>query len=84
MMPDWWEEKYNLNPEYPADAVMDEDEDGYTNLKEYQMGTNPIKDIFLQNAAYRLRENGWYIAGSMVLFILLLALAEFGRRRRYI
>jgi len=59
------------------------DGDGYTNLKEYQMGTNPVKDIFLQNAVYKVRENRWYIAGSVVLFVLLLALAEYGRRRRY-
>jgi len=83
-MPDWWEEKYNLNPENPADATMDRDGDGYTNLKEYQMGTNPAKDIFLQNAAYKVRENRWYFAGSVVLFVLLLALAEYGRRRRSI
>jgi len=83
MMPDWWEEKYNFNPESPADAAMDRDGDGYTNLKEYQMGTNPVKDIFLQNAAYKVRENRWYVAGSVVLFVLLLALAEYGRRRRY-
>lgn len=84
MMPDWWEEKYNLNPENPADATMDRDGDGYINLKEYQMGTNPAKDSFLQNAAYKLRENRWYFAGSVVLFVLLLALAEYGRRRRSI
>ena len=83
-MPNWWEEKYNLNPENPIDATMDRDGDGYTNMKEYQMGTNPAKNIFLQNAAYKVRENRWYLAGSVLLFVLLLVLIAYGRRRRSI
>jgi len=40
LMPDWWEVKYfnNIN-EVGPDA--DDDKDGFTNLEEYEAGTNP-------------------------------------------
>jgi WD40-like Beta Propeller Repeat len=40
-MPDDWERQYGLNPTDPADAALDPDGDGKTNLQEYQAGTNP-------------------------------------------
>ena len=40
-MPDSWENTYTLNPNDPADAGHDPDQDGLTNLREYQLGTNP-------------------------------------------
>jgi type II secretory pathway pseudopilin PulG len=40
-IPDWWEERIvGLNPENSNDALLDLDEDGYSNLEEYQRGTN--------------------------------------------
>ena len=41
-MPDEWERKYDLNPQDPADAELDSDEDGFTNAQEYADGTNPL------------------------------------------
>lgn len=81
-MPDWWEEKYNLDPEDPTDADDDTDGDEYTNLKEYEIGTNPLKTIFIQNVAYRVRNNIWYLAGSIVLFLLIVIMSIYGKRRR--
>jgi hypothetical protein len=40
-MADWFEFKYNLDPEYDGDAGMDNDSDDLTNLGEYQAGTDP-------------------------------------------
>jgi hypothetical protein len=40
-MPDAWEIQHGLNPHDPADAVADNDHDGYTNLEEYLNGTDP-------------------------------------------
>jgi fimbrial isopeptide formation D2 family protein len=40
-MPDWWEVANNLDPLNPADANLDNDGDGFTNLQEYKNGTNP-------------------------------------------
>lgn len=43
-MPDAWEEKHNLNPDSPADATLDPDEDLLSNLDEYELGTDPNED----------------------------------------
>jgi len=41
-MPDFWENQYGLNRNNPADANLDNDGDGATNLEEYLAGTSPI------------------------------------------
>lgn len=40
-MPDWWEDFYGFNKNNPADANQDADNDGSTNLDEYQRKTDP-------------------------------------------
>jgi hypothetical protein len=40
-MPDEWEIAHGLDPNNPADASLDPDNDGLTNLQEYQRSTNP-------------------------------------------
>jgi transcription elongation factor Elf1 len=40
-MPDIWEKEYSLNPDSAADANNDPDADGFSNLEEYQGGTDP-------------------------------------------
>ncbi len=40
-MPDAWELLYTLNPASASDAGLDLDNDGLTNLQEYQWGANP-------------------------------------------
>ena len=42
-MPDAWETKYGLNPNDPADAVLDCNGDGYTNIEKYINGIDPTK-----------------------------------------
>jgi hypothetical protein len=42
-LPDEWERKYGLNPQDPADAELDSDEDGFTNLQEFKDGTDPLE-----------------------------------------
>ena len=81
-MPDSWEEKYGLNPEDSTDANGNIDGDEYTNLKEYKIGTNPAKDIFLENAGYRVKENGGFLVASLVLFIVIVLMSIYGKRRR--
>ena len=81
-IPNWWEEKYGFNPEFKFDAEEDSDEDGLTNLEEFKAGTNPLKDIFVENAAFRIKDNALYLAASIVLFLLMLILSFFGKRRK--
>ena len=41
-MPNWFENQHaGLNRENPADAALDLDGDGLTNLEEFQSGTDP-------------------------------------------
>ena len=82
-MPDNWEEQYDgLNPRDPNDASGDLDNDGIKNVDEYKNNGNPLKDIFSENAAFRIKENIAYLAGSIVLFIFLFILFLLGIRRR--
>ena len=47
-IPDYWEERYGLNPNNPADAALDSDGDGLTNLQEYSTGSDPtVPDLVL-------------------------------------
>ena len=41
-MPDNWEVDYGFNPNSAADAALDFDKDGATNLQEFVASTNPI------------------------------------------
>ena len=40
-MPATWELIYQFNPNDPRDAAQDADADGLSNLREYELGTNP-------------------------------------------
>lgn len=40
-MPDAWETAHGLSPNSPDDAAQDADQDGASNLAEYQAGTDP-------------------------------------------
>lgn len=44
-MPDWWELKFKLNPNNPADAILDCNGDGYTNIEKYINGIDPTQKI---------------------------------------
>ena len=71
-MPDWWEERYGFNPYDSTDGKKDYDDDGVKNYEEYLGETNPHKNIMIQNIAYRVRSNVWYIVASITMFILLI------------
>ncbi len=43
-MTDEWEKKYGLNPLSAADAAIDKDGDGLTNLQEFQLQTSPASE----------------------------------------
>jgi hypothetical protein len=40
-LPDWWEDKFGLNKNNPADASLDSDGDGVSNVNEFLAGTLP-------------------------------------------
>lgn len=41
LIPDWWEAEWGTNP-LVKDATLDPDDDGLTNLQEYQNNTDPL------------------------------------------
>ncbi len=41
LIPDGWEKQHNLNPLNPADANLDPDSDGLTNINEYRHNSSP-------------------------------------------
>lgn len=41
-LPDDWEIRHQLNPRDPADASIDSDNDGYSNIEEFINGTAPL------------------------------------------
>lgn len=40
-MPDDWEQRHGLNPNFADDGAMDADGDGYTNVEEFLNGSDP-------------------------------------------
>jgi hypothetical protein len=80
-MPNSWEEKYSLDSFNASDSKIDLDNDGYTNLEEYKMKTNPRKNILLQNIAYEIRNNVWYLIISVILFLSLLLVTYHAKRK---
>jgi len=50
-LPDEWETAHGLNPTDPADAALDADKDGYTNLEEYLNHTDPRQFVDYRNPA---------------------------------
>ena len=59
-MPDAWEARYGLNPDDPADASLDIDNDGMSNLAEYLAGTDP------RNPASSLKIDGFLSGKDMI------------------
>jgi len=74
-MPDTWETENELNPLDAADASLDPDNDGLTNLQEYQGDTNPnVSDA---------QAFPWWILGATAAVIIGIAVAAtFVWRRR--
>ena len=82
-MDDRWEKRYGFDPYDPSDADLDSDEDGYTNIEEYEKGMNPLKMASsLQDISQKLGDNIAYLAGSCILFVITLILGVFGLRRK--
>ncbi len=57
-MPDYWELAHGLNPTNAADAALDSDGDGTSNLQEYVAGTNPFGFDGLKISSVQIMENG--------------------------
>ena len=54
-MPDEWEDKHSLNKYDPNDALFDPDGDGFTNVEEFQQGTDPTDPASVPPPGSKLR-----------------------------
>ena len=68
-IPDWWEIRYGMNPG-AADAYLDLDGDGRTNLQEYNAGTDPtapddwLASISESNKSFETDTRVWYTGSN--------------------
>ncbi|MGC6426034.1 MAG: lamin tail domain-containing protein [Akkermansiaceae bacterium] len=57
-IPDIWEDTFGLNADLAADAALDSDADGFSNLEEYSANTDPFDSVdFLTTTVQRLNAN---------------------------
>ena len=85
-MPDTWEVNNALDPLNTADATLDPDKDGLTNLEEYQRGTNPnLPDSdgdFWSDSIDPMPENNLIPNGIIIIVaITLLSMIMFIRKK---
>ncbi len=76
-MPDYWEDSYGFDYIDSGDADSDYDHDGYSNLREYEYGTNPINSesvpkIILSETGIMVLAIVGIISGTLVMVILVL------------
>lgn len=77
-LPDSWEKVHGFDGNDPFDASTDPDGDGYSNREEYEMGTDPLENIFFENTLYRLRSNADMVFLSFFAFFSLFIGGLFG------
>lgn len=70
-IPDDWEINYGFDPKDPSDAEEDPDGDGRSNLKEYQMGSDPLVDNRKDDSGINLP---WWLVLLILVLVLLLGL----------
>ncbi len=83
-MPDGWEVTYSLDPNSGADATLDADDDGHSNLAEYQAGTDPSDPASFPVGPRTISTGGCTPSGASDLMGLFIAaiLSRLGMRRR--
>jgi hypothetical protein len=65
-MPDAWELRFDLDPNDPLDAALDQDGDGITNLEEFLAGTPPSGSIDIDgNSRYDALTDGLLLLRGM-------------------
>jgi hypothetical protein len=84
-MSDYFERVYSLKPLDPNDAALDPDEDGYSNLEEFELNSNPndptepgVKDGDGDDDDYT-----WVIIAIVVIIIVIFLLLILIRKMKY-
>ncbi len=82
-MPDGWEVENGLEPTYPGDAEADWDNDGHTNLDEYEGGSDPQNEASVPTIAAEPDDGGgyWWLIIVIIIVVVILILLVALRRR---
>ena len=81
-IPDWWEQKYGLNPFDNSDASENPDNDGWDNLEEFTSGGDPGVDNNIPSLNPLFRELRVSEGGkSMVRFVIMDADSDYEQRQ---
>ena len=56
-LPNFWENRYGLNPNDAGDATLDKDNDSHTNLEEFLAGTRPNDTDSILSLGLRMNED---------------------------
>ena len=80
-MDDEWERFYGLNPNDPSDAYDDFDEDGYKNLDEFTMKTDPLDADYSEFMKYHISAHAELIFLTISFLVCSLLFSLVGLRR---
>jgi len=80
-MDDEWEHYYGFDPENPTDAYGDYDDDGYKNLDEFTMDTDPLEADYTEFMIYHIQNNVHLIFLTILFLLVALFFSIVGLRR---
>jgi hypothetical protein len=80
-MDDGWEQFYGLNPRDPSDAYHDFDNDGFKNLDEFTMRTDPLDANYFEFMRFHILSHAELILLTISLLFCSLLFSLVGLRR---
>ena len=80
-MDDAWEQFYGFDPSDPKDAFYDVDEDGYKNLDEFTLGTDPLEADYIEFVLHYVSSQFYDIILTVLFLFIALLCSLLGLRR---
>jgi hypothetical protein len=80
-MNDEWEQFYGFDSTDPSDAFGDYDNDGYKNLDEFTMGTDPLDADYIEFILFHISSHFHLIILTMFFLLITLLCSLYGLRR---
>ena len=80
-MTDTWERFYGFNSSDKSDAYQDYDNDGFDNLEEFTMNTDPLEADYIEFILYYIDSNSHLIVLTLFFLLITLLCSILGLRR---
>ena len=80
-MDDAWEQFYGFDNSNPKDAFYDVDKDGYKNLDEFTLGTDPLEADYIEFVLQNIESQFHYIILTVLFLFIALICSLLGLRR---